>query len=481
MRKGDCVLNINDNVIILAGGQGKRMKTDKPKVLLNVLGEPMLEWVIRACEDAGLSQMCIVKGYKAEKIDEYLGGRYQTVLQSERLGTGHAVMQAIPFLEKNRGGNTLVLCGDAPFIDKDTISGALELHKEKGCAVTVVTSVIDDPTGYGRVVRTDNGISGIVEHKDCTPQQLGIREINSGCYWFDTAALLSVLGEITPNNAQGEYYLTDCVELLLKKGLRADAFVSQNPNVSLGANDRAGLLRLNDIARMEIISRHLDNGVEFDCLDGVIIGRDVEIGGAAYIKSGCRLLGRTRVGNDSVIGPNTVLINTSVGASVTLNNVYATDSVVEDGAEIGPWVQLRPNSHIKAHAKIGDFVEIKNSTIGERTAVAHLTYVGDSDVGNNVNFGCGCVTVNFDGENKFRTKIGNNAFIGCNTNLVSPVSIGECAYTAAGSTITGDVPAGALAIERGHTVIKDGYAFKKLAKRNEKFLKLENEQKESKK
>lgn len=461
-----------DNVLILAGGQGKRMKTTKPKVLLEVLGTPMLEWVISACEEASLSEICIVKGYEAVQIDNYLGGRYETVLQSERLGTGHAVMQATEFLKKNADGNTLILCGDAPFIDKDTIEGALCLHKKDNCAVTVVTSVIDNPHGYGRIVRSESGVTAIVEHKDCTPEQLKINEINSGCYWFNTKALLSVLSELTPNNAQGEYYLTDCLSLLIGKGLGAQAFISENTDVSLGANDRAGLLKLNDIARMRIINKHLENGVEFTCLDGVIIGKDVEIGGGAHIKSGSQLFGKSSVGEGSIIGPNTILTDTTVGCNVTLNNVVATKAIVEDKATVGPWVQLRPDSVVKKSAHIGDFVEIKNATIGERTAVAHLTYVGDSDVGANVNFGCGCVTVNYDGENKFRTSIGDNAFIGCNTNLIAPVKVGKGAYTAAGSTITGDVPDGALAIERGNTIIKEGYADRKLRARNEKFARL---------
>lgn len=461
-----------NNVVILAGGQGKRMKTNKPKALLEVLGEPMLEWVISACEGADLSRICIVKGYEAGQIDNYLGDRYETVMQRERLGTGHAVMQAKAFLEQNRGGNTLILNGDAPFIDKETVLGALKLHSDSKSSVTVVTSIIDDPTGYGRVVRTENGVAGIVEHKDCTDEQRKIREINSGCYWFCTEALLSVLDEIKPNNAQGEYYLTDCVSLIISKGLTAQAYVSENPHVSLGANNRKELLALNTIARNSIIDSHLENGVEMTCTDGVIIGRRVRIGGGTHIKSGSQLFGDTQIGEGSVIGPNTILTDTKVGSGVSLNNVYAVEAVVEDGASIGPWVQLRPGSHIKKHVKIGDFVEIKNAVIGDRTAISHLTYVGDSDVGANVNIGCGCATCNYDGESKFRTEIGDNAFIGCNTNLVAPVKIGKSAYTAAGSTITGDVPDGALAIERGRQTVKEGYADKKLAKRNEKFAKL---------
>ena len=229
------------------------MKSDGPKVLCQVQGRAMLDWVITACENAGIGDICVVKGHKAEMIDDFLAGRdsradIKTVLQSERLGTGHAVQMAKDFLEAHRGGNTLILCGDAPFIDPPTIEGALKLHTSEGNSVTVVTSEKEDPTGYGRIIRTENGISGIVEQKDCTSEQAQIKEINSGCYWFDTSDLLDVLFELTPNNAQGEYYLTDCLGLLIGKGKRADAYISENPNVSLGANDPAGLAYLNELA-----------------------------------------------------------------------------------------------------------------------------------------------------------------------------------------------------------------------------------------
>lgn len=467
---------MSNNAVILAGGQGKRMKTNKPKVLCNVIGEPMLEWVLTACENAGLDEICVVKGYESAQIDEFLDKRdskaeINSVMQAERLGTGHAVMQAKEFLEANIDGNTLILCGDAPFIDADTINGALELHKSRDCGVTVVTSRVEDPSGYGRIIRNENGISGIVEHKDCNPMQLAITEVNSGCYWFKTADLLEVLFEIKPENAQGEYYLTDCIELIISKGKTADAYISGNPNVALGANDRRGLLMLNDIARSEIIGKWLDEGIEFCCTDGVSIGNSVKIGQGTLIHSGVILRGNTTIGENCVIGNNCIIENTQVGNGVNLNNVQAYESIIEDDVKIGPYVQLRPNSYIKKGAKIGDFVEIKNSTIGEYTAVAHLTYIGDSDVGANVNFGCGVVTVNYNGDKKFRTVIEDNAFIGCNTNLVAPVRIGKGAYTAAGSTITRDVPADALAIERTKAEIKEGYAARKLKNRTEKFEK----------
>lgn len=456
-----------NNVIILAGGQGKRMKADMPKPMFKVLGEPMLEWVIKSCEHAGLSNICIVKGYMAEIIDDYIDGRYQTVLQSERLGTGHAVMQAIPFMKENINGNTLVLCGDAPFIDEVTIKKSLELHESENNSVTVITSMIENPKGYGRIVRDGNSITSIVEEKDATIEQKQINEVNSGAYWFKTADLIEYLGELTQNNAQGEYYLTDSVFIAINKGRRANAYLSENPNVVLGANDRKGLLALNEVARMDVIEKHLENGVEFICTDGVIIGRDVKIGVGTEIKQGCTLSGNTIIGEDCVIGPNCLLNDTIVGNNTILNSVQSNQAFVGNSVKIGPYVQLRPNSTIHDNVKIGDFVEIKNSTIGEGTAVAHLTYIGDSDVGKHVNFGCGCVTVNYDGKVKNRCVIGDNCFIGCNTNLIAPVKLGKDVYTGAGSTVTKDVPDFALAIERAPFKIKDGYSLKKLGDKAE--------------
>ncbi|MBQ8176692.1 MAG: bifunctional UDP-N-acetylglucosamine diphosphorylase/glucosamine-1-phosphate N-acetyltransferase GlmU [Oscillospiraceae bacterium] len=451
--------------VILAGGQGKRMKSELPKPMFEVLGEPMLKWVMSACEKAGIDDMCVVTGYNSEVIENYLDGKCETVFQLQRKGTGHAVMMAEEWLKKHIGSNVIVLCGDAPFVDEKTISAALEQHTSQGNAVTVITAEIDNPTGYGRIIRTENGISAIVEEKDANAEQKAIREINSGAYWFDTEKLLEALEKLEPNNAQGEYYLTDTVEILLGAGYRADAYISPNPNVVMGANDRKGLLKLNDAARMAVIEKLMDDGVEFVCTDGVSIGRDVVIGAGTRILQGTILRGQTVIGSDCVIGPNTVVENCTVGDKTILNSVQAYESRIEDGVKIGPFVHIRPNSHIKSGVKIGDFVEVKNSTIGEKTSISHLTYVGDSDVGSGVNFGCGTVTSNYDGANKYRTVIGDGAFIGCNTNLIAPVKIGNCAYTAAGSTITEDVPDGALGIERGKQCIKEGFAERKLKKK----------------
>lgn len=457
-----------NKVVILAGGQGKRMKADMPKPLFKVLGEPMLEWVISACESSGLSDICVVKGFMGDMIDEYLGGRYQTVLQAERLGTGHAVMQAVDFLRNDTDGHTLVLCGDAPFIDPTAISEALVIHKQQNNAVTVITAELDNPAGYGRIIRTATGISGIVEQKDASDEQKAIREVNSGAYWFRTADLIDLLGKLECNNAQKEYYLTDTVAIAIAEGKNAGAYKSENPDIIKGANDRKDLLELNTYARMAVINKHLENGVEFTCLDGVTIERSVEIGVGSEILAGTILRNGTVIGKGSKIGPNCIIDNCKIGDEVTLNNVQAYDSAIDAGVKIGPWVHIRPGSHIKSGVKIGDFVEIKNSTIGEQTAVAHLTYVGDSDVGRKVNFGCGTVTVNYDGIVKSRCTIGDNCFIGCNTNLVAPVKLGKAVYTAAGTTITKDVPDYALAIDRGVLKINEGYSLRKLKSKLDK-------------
>ena len=451
-----------NKAIILAGGQGKRMKADMPKPLLRVLGEPMLEWVISACEESGVSDICVIKGFRGEMIDEYLGGRCETALQAERLGTGHAVMQGIPFLEKDTSGNTLILNGDAPFIDAATIGESLKMQTEQGNSVTVITAELENPHGYGRVIRTESGISGIVEQKDATEEQKNIREVNSGAYWFRTADLIELLGKLDCNNAQSEYYLTDTISIALSEGKKAGAFKSENSEIIKGANDRRDLLALNDYAKRAVIDKHLENGVEFVSTDGVIIERNVEIGVGTQIQPGTIIRGKTTIGSGCVLGPNSVIVECKVGDDVVIDTSHAYNSELESGVIIGPFVHIRPDSYIKSGARIGDFVEIKNSTIGEKTAVSHLVYVGDSDVGRKVNIGCGTVTVNYDGISKSRCVIGDKCFIGCNTNLIAPVKLGKAVYTAAGTTVTRDVPDYALAIDRGVMKVNEGYTLRKL-------------------
>lgn len=443
--------------IILAAGDGKRMKSKHPKVLMNVLFEPMLGWVIDEAENFGFDKIGIIKGSGADEVSAYLekrGGEFSSFLQTERKGTGHAVLQAMPLINET-DGDILVLYGDAPFIDTKTMESSYNFHKENENDVTVITAVVENPKGYGRIVREKGKISAIVEQKDCTQNQAEIKEINSGFYWFNARALEKALPEISTNNASSEYYLTDAIEILKEK---AGAFTAENPNIVLGANDRKSLLALNDFARKREIEKHLENGVEFTCVDGVSIGKDVEIGMDTVIYQGTIIKGKTKIGECGKIGPNTLIDNCTIGNNVILDNVQACESVVENNVKAGPYVQLRPKTHLKSGVKIGDFVEIKNSIIGEKTSIAHLTYIGDSDVGRGVNFGCGCVTANYDGISKFRTTIGDNSFIGCNTNLIAPVKVGNNATTGAGSTITIDVPDNSLAVERCDTKLIENWS-----------------------
>ncbi len=465
----------NISAVILAGGQGKRLRSKMPKTLTEILGKPIIDWIISAFEDAGIEDICVVTGYAHEYLDRHLEGKYPTVFQSERLGTGHAVMTAEKFISAHKGGNVLIFNGDAPFVDSETIRGALDFHVKNKNALTVLSANVSDPTGYGRIIRSGSGISAIREQKDCSEDEKKITEINSGCFLFDVDSLLEALPKLTRNNSQNEYYITDTVEIILSEGKRADAYPAENGDIVLSANDRKGMLELNETARRRMLEKHLENGVEIVCADGIIISPDVKIAAGAKILPGCVLSGKTVIGEDSVIGPNCQLNNTVVGDGSVLNSVVSNEAAVGSDCHIGPFVQLRPGTVISDHVHVGDFVEIKNSNIGIGTAVAHFNYVGDSDVGKNVNFGCGAVTANYDGSNKARCVISNNAFIGCNTNLVAPVKIGEAAYTAAGSTVTKDVPDGALVIERADQTIREGYSEKKLGRHLEKGKKYEDE------
>ncbi|MBR3767121.1 MAG: bifunctional UDP-N-acetylglucosamine diphosphorylase/glucosamine-1-phosphate N-acetyltransferase GlmU [Clostridia bacterium] len=439
----------NTCAVILAGGEGTRMKSDKPKVMAELLFKPMLSWVIDAAKGAGINDILVVTGYKSEVIAEYLQGTCETAKQEQRLGTGHAVMQAADFIKRHSGGNVLILNGDAPLIDSKTISDALTFHTDGNFVQTVISAKIENPFGYGRIVRTESGdFSAIVEEASATDEIKKINEINSGVMWFNCDTLIELLGKIKNDNSKGEYYLTDTVEIALSEGKKVGAFITCNCDAVLGANSRVQLYELNEKVRISILEKFMLEGVSIPCIDGVlidkntVIGRDTVILPGTIIKEGCI------IGSGVTIGPNTVLYKTTVGNDTVLNSVQAEEAVIGSDVSMGPFVHIRPNSVIKDGAHCGNFVEVKNSTVGEKTSISHLTYVGDSDVGSGVNIGCGVVTVNFNGKDKNRCKIGDDAFIGCNTNLIAPVEVGDRAYTAAGSTITEDIPADALAIAR---------------------------------
>lgn len=460
----------NNCAVILAGGEGTRMKSQKPKVMAELLFRPMIDRVYAAAKNAGVEDICVVTGYKSEILEAHLAGRAVTVKQEQRLGTGHAVMQAADFIAAHSGANVLILNGDAPFIDPQTITDALGYHTANGFAETVISAKIDEPFGYGRIVRSKNGdFTAIVEEASATPEIKAINEINSGAIWYQADALAHLLSKLDNNNSKGEYYLTDTVAIALSEGRRVGAFTAENADAVLGANSRYQLYELNEMLRKKVLKKLMLSGVSIPCTDGVIIDDEAEIAPDTVILPGTIIKEGCKIGSDCTIGPNTVLYKTTVGNGCVLNSVQAEEATVADNANLGPFVHLRPDTHIGEYVHCGNFVEVKNSTIDHHTSVSHLTYVGDSDVGSGVNFGCGVVTVNFNGKSKNRCKIGNDAFIGCNTNLIAPVTVGDRAYTAAGSTITDDVPEDALSIARQRQTNKENWVIEKKPYREKKY------------
>lgn len=453
----------NTCAVILAAGEGTRMKSSKPKVMAELLFKPMIDWVADAAQKGGAEDICIVKGYQAQILEDHLGGRYETVEQKERLGTGHAVMQAKDFISRHIDGDVLVLCGDAPLMDEKTIGDAYAFHKQSENGVTVISARVADPFGYGRIERDENGaLKAIVEEKEADEDQKKIDEVNSGAYWFSAKLLLGALDTLSENHtdAAKEYYLTDTVQIIRSSGGKAGAFTASNPDVVRGANDRFQLYELNEIARKNILFTLMKSGVSIPCIDGIVIGPDAEIGPDTEILPGTIIKGKTVIGSGCSIGPNSLIDSATVENNVELNNVHLYSSVVKSGSHIGPFVRIRPDCVVGENVRVGNFVELKNARVGDKTSVSHLSYIGDAEFGKNINVGCGCATVNFNGRDKNKTIVGDNAFIGCSTYLVAPVEIGENAYTAAGSVITGNVPDNALAIARSRQILKRDWVSK---------------------
>ncbi len=451
--------------IIMAGGKGTRMKADCPKVMCNVIFKPMLSYVIDAVRGAGIGDICVITGYKHNEVEDYLSSvdsSIKTALQEPQLGTGHAVMQARDFINAHIDDDIIVLNGDAPLVDAQTLNKSYDYHKANGNSITLISAIVEDTEGIGHIKRDENNkLLRIVEHKDATEEEKKINESNAGFYWFNARDLIYALDNITNENAQNEYYITDSLEILLGAGKNAGAYVVENSEVVLGANDRRQLSGLNTIMRKNINERHMLNGVDIPCTDGVIIGKDVKIGNSSVILPNTIIIGDSVIGDGCTIGPNTYIDNSEIGNNVELDNCKILDSTVEDDVDAGPFVKVRAGSVLEKGVHIGNFVEVKNSVVGEGTKSAHLTYIGDSDVGKNVNFGCGTVTCNYDGKIKSRCKIGDSAFIGCNTNLIAPVEVGDRAYIAAGSTITDSIPENALSIARARQVNKEGWVEEK--------------------
>lgn len=447
--------------VILAAGMGTRMKSKMPKVLHKVCGKPLSKWVIDASKAAGADKVCAVVGHKAETVKEVLGDVCEFALQAEQKGTGHAVMQAIDVI-KNSKGEVVILNGDTPLITAETINKAIEYHKNNGNQATVITAILDDATGYGRIVRDNDGsVLKIVEQKDASEEEKKINEVNSGMYVFDAQSLVYALDKITPNNAQGEYYLTDTLEILLSAGKKIGGYAISDNDEIRGINDRGQLNEAEKIMQKRINEYHMRNGVTMRNPESVYIEGGVEIGNDTEICQNVTIKSGTKIGSDCVIGSGSMLDRAVIHDGVDVLSSVILESEVDEGTHVGPFAYIRPNCHVGKEVKVGDFVELKNSNIDDGTKISHLTYIGDSDVGKRVNFGCGTVTCNYDGKKKYRTTIGDDCFVGCNTNFVSPINVGDGVYIAAGSTITEDIPENSLSIARARQINKEGWKDKR--------------------
>ena len=445
--------------VILAAGSGTRMKSGLPKCLHKILGRSMLNIVLDTLREAGTGELIVVTGYGEAQLRASVPVDVKFTHQAEQLGTGHAVMTARDYLNEN--DDVLVLYGDMPLVTADSINKLTAAHMSAGNAITVVSTRLDNPFGYGRIIRpvTEGQFLRIVEQRDLEDGQEFINEINTGIYLFKGKALLDALPLIKRQNAAGEYYLTDTLEIIQSNGLKAGVEIAPNASEFAGVNNRIQLAQACSVLKRRINDLHMMNGVTMIDPDSVWISHDVTIGADTVIYPGV-ILENTHIGANCVIGPNTRIIGSDISDSVKIDSSVIIDSTIGESTQVGPFAYMRPNSRVGVHCKVGDFVEVKNSTIGDFTKASHLTYIGDSDVGNHINFGCGTVTVNYDGKKKFRTVIEDNAFIGCNTNLIAPVTVKEGSYIAAGSTITETVPEKALSIARARQVNKEGWVLK---------------------
>lgn len=438
----------NRLAVILAAGKGTRMKSKLYKVLHTVCGLSMVQHVVNSVQSSGVDQIVTIVGHGAEKVKEVLGEQSKYALQEEQLGTGHAVLQAKSLIG-DLDGVTLVICGDTPLLSGDTLNYLFDFHQKEGAEATILTAIADNPTGYGRIVRLENDeVAKIVEQKDASQEELEINEINTGTYVFDNRALFEALEKVTNNNAQGEYYLPDVIELIKEQNGKVTAYIMDDMSEALGVNDRIALSQANELMTKRLNEFHMRNGVTLINPTNTFIEASVEIGNDTVIEPGVILKGNTKIGSDCIIGAYSEIVDSQIADGVKITHSVIEKSVLSVGVTVGPYAHLRPNSVLGKDVHIGNFVEVKNSTIGEGTKSGHLTYIGDADLESNINIGCGTIFVNYDGKNKYRSHIGKDSFIGCNANIVAPVKIGEKVFVAAGTTVLHDVEDEALAISR---------------------------------
>ena len=450
----------NRYAVILAAGKGTRMQSKLYKVLHKVCDRTMVELVLDSLSDLEMQEVITVVGHGAERVKEVLGDRTKFVLQAEQLGTAHAVKVAKDEL-KDKEGTTIVMYGDTPLIRPETINSMLDHHENTNAKATVLTAIADDPFAYGRIIRDVNGkLVKIVEEKDATEQEKKIKEINSGIYCFDNKLLFEMLEKVKNDNKQGEYYLPDVLGLIREQKEIIETYLCEDFDETFGVNDRVALAYAENVMRNRINTKHMLAGVTLVdptntyIAPNAVIGRDTTIYPNVTIKS------NTVIGEDCQIKPNSYLENVKIGNGVKVLSSTISDSKIGDYTSVGPYAHIRNNCELGEHVRVGNFVELKNTTYGDGSKTAHLSYLGDAEIGSNTNIGCGTITVNYDGKNKYKTKIGNDAFIGCNSNLIAPLEIGDGTVVAAGTTVTENAPDDALVIARVKQENKMGYAKK---------------------
>nr|WP_037409906.1 bifunctional UDP-N-acetylglucosamine diphosphorylase/glucosamine-1-phosphate N-acetyltransferase GlmU [Candidatus Solirubrobacter pratensis] len=446
-------------VVIIAAGEGTRMRSSLPKVLHPLCGRPLINWPVTAALEAGAGKVVVVDNPR-RRLEDHLPDGVEVAVQQHPNGTGDAVAAAGSHIDST--STVVVINGDVPLITAEALQGLVQAHEDSGAAGTVATMELDDPSGYGRVVRDREGnVERIVETKvegDASEAELSIREVNTGVYAFDGGSLLAALADVDAANAQGEVYLPDVLPKLREQGKVVHGHPVTDPTLTLGVNDRVELARVQSLAQTRIQQAHQRNGVTIVSPATTTIDAAVKIGRDTVIEPGTTLKGATEIGAESVIGPHSTLVDATIGDGVSVVHSYVVQATVEDHGTIGPFSYLRPDAHLHPGAKAGAFVEIKNSTIGRGTKVPHLSYIGDADIGENTNIGASNITANYDGVRKHRTKIGANVRTSVDTAFVAPVEVGDGAYTGAGSVITEDVPPGALGIARARQRNVEGYA-----------------------
>ena len=449
-------------VVILAAGEGTRMRSATPKMLHRLCGRELILWPIAAAQQAGAGKIVVVDGPR-NALEDHLPDGVQTATQHEPNGTGDAVKAAVDHIDDD--ATVVILMGDVPLVSAAFIAELTQAHEANRAAATMATMILDDPGSYGRVVRTgDNEVERVVEAKkdaDASPEQLAIKEVNTGIYCFAGGPLKQALDAITPDNAQGEYYLPDALPALRGNGHSVQAHVVDDYAITLGINDRVDLARVHEIAQRRILEDHMRNGVTVVQPQSTLVDAGIEIGADTVIEPGTTVRGGTRIGANATIGPQTTLIDATVGDNSTVIHSFVNGATIGADAIVGPFAYLRPGTHLHDGAKAGTFVEIKNSEIGAGAKVPHLSYIGDADIGEKANIGAGTITANYDGHSKHRTTIGARAHVSVDTSFVAPVRVGEDAFTGAGSVITDDIPPKALGIARQRQTNIDGYADRK--------------------